>query len=141
MSTYGLILRYGAFAVLATVVNLATQRLILWGAAPQDMLHLGLAIAGGTLSGLVCKYLLDKRWIFQDRSSGALAHGRRFSMYTLTGVITTLIFWGSEFAAWNIWQSDMAREAGAVFGLSIGYVLKYQMDRRFVFPSTEGASS
>ena len=128
MSLPVLILRYGAFAVLAVLVNLAVQRGVL-------ALSFGLfaALVAGTAAGLVVKYLLDKIWIFGDAETGLAAHGRKFSLYTLMGVATTAIFWGAESLAWAIWQSDAAREAGAVLGLAIGYVVKYRLDRRFVF--------
>jgi len=123
-----LILRYAIFAVVAVVVNLAVQRGVL-------AMSFGLlaALAAGTAAGLVVKYLLDKVWIFDDRAAGLAAHGRRFTLYTLMGVATTAIFWGVESAAWAIWRTDAAREAGAVLGLAIGYVVKYRLDRRFVF--------
>lgn len=129
MKPHVLILRYGAFAVIATLANLAAQRVVLdglgWG--------LAMAIAAGTAVGLVIKYLLDKRWIFQDASSGTRAHGERFSRYTATGLFTTALFWGTETAFWLIWQTDGMRELGAVIGLAIGYVVKFQLDKRFVF--------
>ncbi|MEL7013152.1 MAG: GtrA family protein, partial [Pseudomonadota bacterium] len=31
------------------------------------------------------------------------------------------------------WRTDLMRELGAVIGLTIGYVTKYQLDKRFVF--------
>lgn len=128
-----LILRYSAFAVVAVLVNLATQRAVLalpWG---REGAALAAAIAAGTLTGLVVKYLLDKRWIFFDMESGLANHGRKFALYTAMGVVTTCIFWGSETLFWLIWRTDMMREAGAVLGLTVGYVTKYQLDKRFVF--------
>ena len=128
MSLPGLILRYAGFAMIAVLVNLAVQRGVLG-------LGLGfvLALLAGTAAGLVVKYVLDKRWIFDDRSRGAGAHGKKFSLYTLMGMATTAIFWGAETGAWLIWGTETAREVGAVIGLSIGYVVKYRLDRRFVF--------
>ena len=99
---------------------------------------LSAAIAVGTVVGLVTKYLLDKRWIFADRSRGAKAHARRFTLYALMGLATTAIFWGAEAGAWALWGADAAREAGAAIGLVIGYLVKYRLDRRFVF--TPGAA-
>ncbi|WP_291841366.1 GtrA family protein [Limimaricola sp.] len=131
LSPRALVLRYAAFAAVATLANLAAQRLVLLF-GPTD-LWLAPAIAVGTGVGLVVKYLLDKRWIFFDRSAGAAAHGRRFGLYTLTGVVTTLIFWGAEAGAWAIWHDQTMREIGALAGLACGYVLKYRLDRRFVF--------
>ncbi len=49
------------------------------------------------------------------------------------GVVTTAIFWSTETAFWVIWHTDLARETGAVLGLAVGYVVKYRLDRRFVF--------
>ena len=33
----------------------------------------------------------------------------------------------------SAWRSDPMREAGAVLGLTVGYVVKYNLDRRYVF--------
>lgn len=131
MTLYGLVLRYSFFAVLATIANLATQRLIL--CSGDSSILFALAVGAGTLVGLVFKYVLDKRWIFEDISAGVKAHGKKFSLYTAMGIVTTAIFWGTETAFWLVWQTDMMRELGAVIGLSIGYVAKYNLDRRFVF--------
>jgi len=126
-----LILRYVAFAILATFANLGTQRLVLLSGDTQ--LVFALAVVVGTAAGLVVKYILDKRWIFADRTTGVREHGRKFSLYTAMGLITTAIFWASETAFWLIWITHEAREIGAVLGLAVGYVVKYQLDRRFVF--------
>ena len=133
MSRSALILRYGAFAVIAVLVNLVTQRLVLAFPWPAPGTGLAAAIAAGTLTGLVVKYLLDKRWIFFDRSRALGTQARRFSLYTLTGVATTALFWGAESLFWAIWETRQMREAGAILGLTAGYVIKYQLDKRFVF--------
>lgn len=132
-----LVLRYGAFAVVATLANLGAQRvaLALWS-GPGALV---LAMVFGTGIGLVVKYLLDKRWIFYDMETGAKAHGRKFGLYTAMGLVTTAIFWGMEAGAWAIWHSTAAREAGAILGLAIGYVVKFQLDRRYVFRSVSVA--
>jgi putative flippase GtrA len=97
-------------------------------------------MAAGTLVGLVVKYLLDKQWIFFDDTRGARAQGRQFLLYSLMGVATTAIFWITETAFWMAWGTDLAREAGAVIGLTIGYVTKYALDRRFVFNRARSAA-
>ena len=91
------------------------------------------AVLVGTLVGLVIKYVLDKRWIFFDVGTGLKQHGRKFGLYTAMGLITTAIFWSTESAFWFIWRTEAMRELGAVLGLTVGYVVKYQLDRRFVF--------
>jgi putative flippase GtrA len=132
-----LALRYGAFAVAATLANLAAQRAVL--GARDDATGFAAAVAAGTLVGLALKYVLDKRWIFHDRATGLAAHGHRFTLYAATGAVTTALFWSTESVFWLIWGSDLMREAGAVLGLAVGYVIKYRLDRRFVFPSAGGA--
>ncbi len=131
MKGQGLILRYAAFAAVATLANLATQRLILL--AGNSAGQLALAIATGTVVGLLVKYLLDKRWIFYDSAIGMAAHWHRFPLYAGTGLGTTAFFWGMEAAFWLVWQTEGMRELGAVLGLAVGYVIKYTLDRRFVF--------
>lgn len=131
MSRQALILRYAGFAVLATLANLGVQRLVLLGGDSGAVF--ALAVGAGTLAGLVVKYALDKRWIFFDDATGLRAHGRKFTLYTVMGIVTTAVFWGTETAFWLIWHTDAMREMGAVIGLMVGYVIKYNLDRRFVF--------
>lgn len=126
-----LVVLYAAFAAAATLVNLGAQRAALSVAGGAG--GFALAVAVGTLAGLVVKYLLDKRWIFRDRETGLASHGRKFTLYTAMGVVTTLIFWGTETLFWALWRTDLMRETGAVLGLTVGYVVKYRLDKRFVF--------
>lgn len=139
MTKQSLILRYAAFAVIATVANLATQRVVLQFG--ETGVHFAGAVGAGTIVGLVIKYTLDKRWIFHDLETGVRNHGRKFSRYTAMGLVTTAIFWGTETAFWLIWQTDLMRELGAILGLSVGYVVKYNLDRRFVFTDRQLAAS
>ena len=129
MSRSTIALRYVIFAVIATIANLGTQRLVLSGGEGLFIW----AVLAGTAVGLVVKYLLDKRWIFFDTSSGTAAHARKFTLYTVMGLLTTAIFWGMETAFWLTWRTDAMRELGAVIGLTIGYVVKYWLDRKYVF--------
>ena len=137
MSVQPLILRYAAFAVIATLVNLGVQRVVLAGGDSAGVF--ALAMVAGTAAGLVVKYALDKRWIFHDRTTGARENGRKFALYTVMGLATTALFWATETAFWLIWQTDRMRELGAVIGLTVGYVVKYRLDRRFVFTSAGAA--
>lgn len=140
MSPATLALRYAGFAAVATIANLGAQRIVLaWG---DGAALFALAVATGSGVGLVVKYILDKRWIFYDLSTGVRAHSTKFALYTAMGLVTTAIFWGTETAFWLIWGTDLMREVGAVLGLSVGYVTKYLLDRRYVFADStrlEGA--
>lgn len=133
MSVLRLTLLYAAFAGVATLANLGAQRLVLRAGEGPGLF--ALAVICGTGLGLVVKYALDKRWIFADPATGLRAHGRKFSLYTAMGLVTTVIFWSTETAFWLIWHTHFAREVGAVLGLAVGYGVKYHLDRRFVFAS------
>jgi putative flippase GtrA len=126
-----LALAYCLFALIATVANIASQELsLLFYRGAGDF---PAAVAVGTIVGLVVKYVLDKKYIFAFRTIDAGEDARLFVIYTCMGVITTLIFWGFEFAFDRAFQTKVARYFGAVVGLAIGYWLKYQLDKRFVF--------
>jgi putative flippase GtrA len=126
-----LVFRYFFFAILATFINIIGQRFILMiSDSSQALIY---AIGFGTLLGLVAKYYLDKRWIFLDKSTGIKTNSYKFTLYSIMGVATTFIFWGFEAAFWITWKTDIMREVGAIIGLSIGYLIKYRLDRKFVF--------
>lgn len=137
MNGWTLLLRYSAFAVIATLANLGAQRLVLL--TGESPVLFALAVFVGTALGLVVKYALDKRWIFADRETGLRAHSRKFGLYTAMGLVTTAIFWATETGFWLAFGSHTAREVGAVLGLAVGYVVKYQLDRRFVFAPRQEA--
>lgn len=131
MTTPRLIIRYAAFAVIATVANLATQAALL----TMDRGPIGyiFALVAGTVVGMGIKYVLDRRWIFAGRGASLRADSRRLGLYMTTSIVTTAIFWTSETAFWLLTNSDPMRVLGAVLGLSVGYVVKYRLDKRFVF--------
>lgn len=125
--------KYALFAIIATSVNLLTQWpvFILF----EGPLVLYAAMAAGTVTGLVTKYWLDKRWIFYYTASSRGDDLWRFTLYTLMGGVTTLVFWGTEMVFYFRVPIDGAPYWGAALGLGIGYTLKYLLDRQFVFRS------
>lgn len=126
-----LTVRYAAFAALATGVNVGSQYLSL--AAYTGPLALGLAMVLGTGTGLVTKYLLDKHYIFFDTDNSVRGHSVKFTLYSLMGVATTAMFWGTELLFHTLLPGEHMKYVGAVIGLAIGYMTKYHLDRRFVF--------
>jgi putative flippase GtrA len=131
-----LAITYAVLALIATITNIAAQDLVLrsYRGAPSLLI----SIFTGTLVGLVVKYLLDKHYIFRFRSRNALHDAQTFTLYALTGVGTTAVFWGFEFGFDAIFANTPMRYCGAVIGLTIGYVSKFQLDRRFVFGAQRG---
>lgn len=130
-----LAVKYIIFAAAATLFNLAFQWLTLKVYSGAYSLYP--AMFTGTLAGLVVKYVLDKKYIFYHKTETKSEDAKKFFIYSLMGVFTTAIFWGSEIIFDALWHSDMSKYAGAVFGLSIGYITKYRLDKRFVFREAE----
>lgn len=125
---------YVGFAAFATAVNLGTQEISLQ--LYNGPMALTAAMALGTGTGLVTKYVLDKAWIFQYRSNSAASYVRNFTAYTLTGIATTALFWGAELAFNLLPPHGRWRLLGGALGLAAGYAIKYRLDRRFVFGDT-----
>ena len=122
---------YILFAVIATIVNLLTQEITL-GIFPMNGI-LYSSILAGTISGLLTKYILDKKYIFKSRATGLKNHSRLLALYTATGIVTTFIFWTTELGFEHAFGGKQMRYIGAIIGLSIGYASKFYLDRKYVF--------
>lgn len=122
--------RYGLFAILAMLANLVTQEVVI---RITPVAALPLSILMGTAAGFILKYLLDKKWVFDDGYNGHRQELQKITLYGAFSVLTTLIFWGFEVVFWAIWRTDFAKYTGAVIGLAIGYIAKFALDRTFVF--------
>lgn len=126
-----LLFLYSLFAIIAIAANVLSQEFALL--FYQGAHELVVAIPVGTAVGLVVKYVLDRKYIFKADSVPLSKDGRQFIAYAATGVLTTVLFWGSEIVFELLFASREARYIGAILGLSCGYILKYQLDRRYVF--------
>ena len=81
----------------------------------------------------VSKKILIKKFIFYHIPIDKKDNTKKFALYSLMGVFTTIIFWGVEIAFDTLSQDPNAKYLGAVIGLSIGYVIKYFLDKKYVF--------
>jgi putative flippase GtrA len=126
-----LALKYTIFAVLATLANIGSQDLALRIYSADYSIMLSVFV--GTGIGLVVKYVLDKRYIFAFQTRDLAHDSRTFMLYTLMGVVTTAVFWGFEFGFQWLFQDKTMRYLGGVIGLAIGYWVKYELDKRYVF--------
>jgi len=130
-SGISLVVLYSIFAVIATAVNIATQELVF--RVYEGPFFLVSSVGAGTLTGLVVKYVLDKRYIFRFQPDDAVHDSKTFLLYSLMGVFTTMIFWGFEFGFHYLFASKEMRYMGGIIGLGIGYISKYYLDKLFVF--------
>lgn len=124
-------LLYAVFAALATAANLGTQAFVIWAYHGPHAIPLSILV--GTAAGLPIKYVLEKRHIFDFKADDLAHDGRMFFLYTAMGVLTTLLFWGVEYGFHLAFGTDLMRYLGGAIGLSAGYVIKYQLDKRYVF--------
>jgi len=128
-------IKYIIFAVIATLFNLLFQYFSFEVYLGSGSLYVAIFI--GTLAGLVVKYVLDKKFIFYHEVEDKKDDAKKFALYSLMGVFTTIIFWGIEIAFDTLYEDSNAKYVGAVIGLSIGYVIKYFLDKKFVFINKE----
>ena len=122
---------YTFFAALSTIINISSQMLyILIFKGPFAV---EISILVGTAVGLPLRYFLEKRYIFAFTSKNLLHDGQLFFFYSVMSIFTTLIFWGTEYTFHLIYETDFMRYLGGVIGLSIGFFVKYQLDKKYVF--------
>ena len=130
LSAQAILTRYVLFAVIAGLVNIATQELVVRGVPSETII---LSVLSGTAVGFLVKYLLDKHWVFFDGYHGHVAEVRKIVVYGAFSVVTTLLFWATELSFWSVFQTSEAKYAGAVLGLSLGNWIKYLLDKHYVF--------
>ena len=87
----------------------------------------------GTALGLISKYILDKNFIFLHASKSVNHEAKTFLLYSAMGVVTTGVFWATEYAFEYAFESDSMRYVGGVIGLIAGYIIKYHLDKKLVF--------
>jgi len=131
-----LALRYTLFAALSTATNLGVQKLT--GSIAAGPWSLYIKMAFGTAAGVVVKYLLDKRYIFHYTPPSRRAEAMKFLLYTSLSVVTTLVFWATELLFHRLFAFDGSEYLGAATGLTLGYTLKYRLDKHFVFTRPAG---
>ena len=95
----------------------------------------------GTATGLPLRYVLEKRYIFGYKSNDLVHDGQLFVIYSFMGVFTTAVFWSIEYAFHLVFGTDAMRYLGGVVGLALGFFIKYQLDKKFVFTPKESAAS
>lgn len=121
--------KYALFCAVSMALNLGSQYAADVAFAPP----LWISMAIGTAIGLLAKYILDRNYIFGGRGVSLGKDANRFMAYTAMGIVTTLLFWGIEWAFAAGFEADWAKYAGGGVGLTLGYFLKYHLDRRWVF--------
>lgn len=128
--------KYSVFAMIAIITNLLTQYLM-------DQVYSGsyshfTSLLIGTLTGLLIKYFLDKKYIFFYKTDHYREDFQKFVLYSFMGLITTAVFWGFELLFYYAFNYQYAKYIGGFIGLCIGYFIKYQLDKKYVFKNKYG---
>ena len=126
-----IIVKYIIFAVISTLFNLLSQYFSFEIYSGLGSLYIAMFI--GTLAGLVVKYILDKKFIFCHETKDRKDDVKKFALYSLMGVFTTIVFWGTEMVFYYLVSDHNAKYVGAIIGLSVGYIVKYFLDKKYVF--------
>lgn len=130
-----IVVLYSLFAATALVANLGTQALFL--RSYDGYYAIAASVVLGTAVGLPIKYILDKKYIFKFTANDLLHDSRVFILYVLMALVTTAIFWVTE-ALFQLWfQTEPMRLLGGAIGLIIGYLVKYQLDKKYVFSQSK----
>ena len=111
--------------------NLTAQALVMYFNNNSHAMLLSMLV--GTGVGLVTKYILDKRYIFFFKAENLAHDGKLFFLYSVMGIVTTALFWIIEYEFQLIFAAELMRYIGGAIGLILGYLIKYRLDKQFVF--------
>ncbi len=149
-------LLYMIFAVVATFVNIGSQFIIksLLKNIPilnnfflnkEITYYFIIQLVIGTGLGFLTKFFLDKIFVFKEKTEGFSKTIKQLIIYGLLALITTAIFWSFEFTFKLVFDFKNSEFVGGIIGLSIGYTVKFLLDKKFVFiqkqPSSKSSSS
>lgn len=138
-----LIIKYAIFCLIAIAVNVLSQFLCeqYLKSIDQDKIFFLsaqiISLGFGTFTGLLTKFFLDKKYIFDATFETKNQTILGFFIYMLMGLVTTTIFWGFELSAYAIFENNIIKYIAGVIGLIIGYICKYNLDKKFVFSKSK----
>jgi putative flippase GtrA len=130
-----IVTRYSLCAAISILLNLFAQYIIFFVYCGPGNLYIAMGV--GTAAGLISKYLLDKKYIFYYKPDSKRDDAKTFLSYIFMGLLTTCIFWGTEAAFAILFVNEFAKYIGAVIGLTIGYISKYFLDKKYVFKKSQ----
>lgn len=124
-------LNYTIFALIASIINILSQDISI--NLYDGSYSITVSILFGTITGLLTKYILDKKYIFKYKTVDHTHNGRILILYTSMGIATTIVFWSFELLFYYIYGTKEMRYIGGLIGLGIGYYIKYHLDKKYVF--------
>lgn len=142
---------YFAFAAIVYTLNLLIQYLhmvflspsicssISWGFVqsyycPEDGRVFFGSVLGVGVSYIV-KFILDKFIVFEKKDTNLKQTSKEFIKYFLFAIVTTAINIGGQYLLYKVFSWEYL--VAAIIPLAIGYIVKFLLDRKYVFPSGE----
>ena len=127
------ILKFTFIAIIAILFNIGFQYLFLtiFNKDSIEILYIAMILATGFT--LLLKFWLDKKYLFEFKFNKLSNMSKKFSLYSINGIFTTILFWIIETIFYLIFENKIMLLFGAFLGLSISYVVKYYLDKKIVF--------
>ncbi len=138
---------YLIFAALSTIINIVVQWIVrsfieivnveyfdVYIINPKLTVGFWITLFCATVSGFVFKYISDKVIVFRDKTDTYdTKHFKMILLYGLFAVFTTIIFYLFSAVFRIIIKEWYGSYIGSIAGLTIGYIVKYHLDSRYVF--------
>lgn len=134
-SKFSLASLYVTIATFASITNLAIQAMVSSQLSNVYAMEISMIVA--TAIVFPFKFLIEKKYIFFSRTRSARKNAQSFIAYLVVSVFTVMIFWLIEYLTYLVFRTPQSIYAGALCGLALSFYTKYQMDKRYVFNSTE----
>lgn len=140
---------YILFAVISVVLNMLIQLTVynLLTLTGLDLLYISIyknidiltfiKMGTATVGAFVFKFFVDKLFIFKDRTENISAGLLQVIIYGLFAVFTTAIFYASQLSFKLLFVFDYSEYIGGALGLTLGYTVKFLLDRKYVFNRKE----
>ena len=88
----------------------------------------------GIAVGYIVKFILDKFIVFEKRNTDFKQTSKEFIKYFLFALVTTAINLGIQLPL--VFFAGFPSILAYAISLSVGYTVKYLLDRKYVFPQT-----
>lgn len=119
-------LKYFLFSFFSILINITSQEITLIFYS-----NIIFSILNGTITGFLFKFYVDRKYIFTREDT--IFSLKELMLYSSTAILTTTIFWSFELIFLYLFESKAFKISGAVIGLSIGFFMKYQLDKKITF--------
>lgn len=122
---------------LSTVVILSTQ-LALTELTSASFL---MALVCSTVAGFIVRYVLDVTVTNQSTIRTDIQEVVRASIYLMTSVVATAVYWSAAYAAHYNDVSPGTQTLASLAGLVVGNIVKYKLDDHVTFRTDQHSRS